>query len=127
MSVNYGSKRTVVGAGYGFRDWLAQRVSAYILAAYFVVIVGYLVGNPGLDYAQWKGFMSCTAMQIFSLLALLALAAHAWVGLWTVSTDYITSRQLGGKATALRLAFQAGYMVVNVIYVLWGFMILWSA
>ena len=57
----------------GVADWLAQRVSAYILAAYFVVIVGYLLCNPGLEYAQWKGFMSCTAMQIFSLLALLAL------------------------------------------------------
>jgi succinate dehydrogenase cytochrome b556 subunit len=43
----------------GVADWLAQRVSAYVLAAYFVVIVGYLLCNPDLEYAQWKDFMSC--------------------------------------------------------------------
>ena len=29
MAVNYGSKRVVVGAHYGLRDWLAQRVTAF--------------------------------------------------------------------------------------------------
>ena len=28
MSVNYGSKRVVVGAHYGLRDWMAQRITA---------------------------------------------------------------------------------------------------
>ncbi|OYU43907.1 MAG: succinate dehydrogenase, partial [Burkholderiales bacterium PBB4] len=27
MAVNYGSKRVVVGAHYGLRDWLAQRIT----------------------------------------------------------------------------------------------------
>ena len=28
MAVNYGSKRIVVGAHYGLRDWLVQRITA---------------------------------------------------------------------------------------------------
>ncbi|MFP3562496.1 succinate dehydrogenase, hydrophobic membrane anchor protein, partial [Paraburkholderia sp. SIMBA_049] len=34
MSVNnrVGSKRLVVGAHYGLRDWLAQRITAVIMA-----------------------------------------------------------------------------------------------
>ena len=32
MSVNFGSKRIVVGAHYGLRDWLAQRVTAALMA-----------------------------------------------------------------------------------------------
>ncbi|RYF69778.1 MAG: succinate dehydrogenase, hydrophobic membrane anchor protein, partial [Comamonadaceae bacterium] len=28
MAVNYGSKRIVVGAHYGLRDWLSQRITA---------------------------------------------------------------------------------------------------
>lgn len=110
----------------GISDWLAQRVSAYVLAAYFVVIVGYLLCNPGLEYAQWKGFMSCTAMQIFSLLALFALAAHAWVGMWTVFTDYVTERQMGAKATAIRIFLQTGMAICIFVYVVWGIQILWG-
>jgi succinate dehydrogenase / fumarate reductase membrane anchor subunit len=37
MSVNYGSKRTVVGAHYGIRDWLVQRVTAVLMALFTVV------------------------------------------------------------------------------------------
>jgi succinate dehydrogenase / fumarate reductase membrane anchor subunit len=110
----------------GVADWLAQRVSAYVLAAYFVVIVGYLLCNPDLEYVQWKDFMSCSAMQIFSLLALLALAAHAWVGLWTVFTDYVTERQMGAKATFIRIFLQAGMAICIFVYVVWGIQILWG-
>lgn len=111
----------------GLYDWLVQRATAVVLGVYFVVVAAFLVSHSELTYQAWREFITSPCMLIFSSLALLSLAAHAWVGLWTVSTDYLTARQLGGKATALRLAFQAGYMVVNVIYVLWGFMILWGA
>jgi len=110
----------------GVADWLVQRVSAYILAAYFVVIVGFLVFNPGVDYTQWHGFMTCTAMRIFSLLALLALAAHAWIGLWTVFTDYVTERQMGAKATVIRLFLQTGMAICIFVFVVWGIQILWG-
>lgn len=111
----------------GLYDWLIQRATAVILGVYFIVVIGYLASSSDLSYQAWRDFITCPAMAIFSSIALLSLAAHAWIGLWTVSTDYLTTRQLGGKATGLRLAFQAGYMVVNAIYVLWGFMILWGA
>ncbi len=35
MTVNYGSKRVVVGAHYGMRDWLSQRVTAALGAKLF--------------------------------------------------------------------------------------------
>ena len=111
----------------GLYDWLIQRATAVVLGVYFVVVLGFLASSGDVTYQAWKSFITAPAMLIFTSLALLSLAAHAWIGLWTVSTDYITTRQLGSKATALRLAFQAGYMVVNVIYVLWGFMIIWGA
>ena len=37
----------------GLYDWMAQRVSAVVLAAYFIFLIGYLVANPGIGYAQW--------------------------------------------------------------------------
>ena len=34
MAVNYGSKRIVVGAHYGLRDWIAQRLTAALMALF---------------------------------------------------------------------------------------------
>ena len=116
----------------GLSDWLIQRVSAYILGVYFVFILAYLlchgslVGQGNLDYAAWHGLMTHPAMRIFSLLALLSLAAHAWIGMWMVFTDYVTERQMGPKANALRLALQVGMILVNLVYVVWGIQILWG-
>lgn len=111
----------------GLYDWIIQRATAVVLGVYFVVVAGFLVCSGEVSYQSWHDFITSTGMVIFSSVALLSLAAHAWIGLWTVSTDYLTTRQLGGKATALRLAFQAGYMAVNAVYVIWGFRILWGA
>ena len=47
MSVNYGSKRTVVGAHYGIRDWLVQRVTAVLIVLFTVVVLAQLVFSQG--------------------------------------------------------------------------------
>ena len=41
-TVNYGSKRIVTGAGYGFRDWLAQRVTGTLMALFTVILLDLL-------------------------------------------------------------------------------------
>ena len=40
MAQNYGSKRLVVGAHYGLRDWLAQRITAALMALFTLVAAG---------------------------------------------------------------------------------------
>lgn len=111
----------------GLSDWLIQRVSAVILAAYFIFMGGYLLlKGASLDYVQWVELHQGIVMRIFSLLAILSLAAHAWIGLWAVLTDYITTRMMGPKATALRVLLQVGMIVVTVIYVIWAINILWG-
>ncbi|KZY33088.1 MULTISPECIES: succinate dehydrogenase, hydrophobic membrane anchor protein [unclassified Oleiphilus] len=103
----------------GLYDWMIQRVTAVVLAAYTVFILGYLVLNPDLTYMQWSELFSQTCVRVFSLLALLSLGAHAWIGLWTVSTDYL-------KAMVFRFIFQAGCGLVMFVYVVWGVQILWG-
>jgi len=34
-----GPKRLVVGAHYGLRDWLAQRITAVVMAVYTVILL----------------------------------------------------------------------------------------
>lgn len=110
----------------GLSDWLVQRVSAYILALYFLVLLFFLASSPHLTFTQWHGFFASTAMRIFSLLALLSLAGHAWVGLWTVLTDYVTTRQMGPLANFMRLVLQVGMAIFIFVYVVWGIQILWG-
>lgn len=110
----------------GLSDWLVQRVSAVILAVYFVVVLGFILINPNLSYETWHGFMTNTCMRIFNLLALLALIGHAWIGVWTVLTDYVTERQMGAKATFLRLVLQVGMVLMIFVLTVWGLQIFWG-
>ncbi|MDN3526039.1 succinate dehydrogenase, hydrophobic membrane anchor protein [Halomonas sabkhae] len=104
----------------GLSDWLLQRASAIVLALYSLFLVGYLLFSPGLDYAAWSGLFAQTWMRIFSLLAFVSLAAHAWVGLWTVTTDYL-------KPTGIRVAAQSIIILAIFVFLVWGIQVLWGA
>ena len=104
----------------GVSDWVIQRVSAVILALYTVFIVAYLLFNPGLDYVTWSNLFAQTWMRIFSLLAFISLAAHAWVGLWTVTTDYL-------KSTCVRFGAQIVIILAVFVFLVWGIQVLWGA
>mgnify|MGYP000100194003 CR=1 FL=1 len=108
----------------GLSDWLTQRVTAVVLLTYMIFITVVLLSGP--DYASWKALFSQTWVKVFSVAAILSVAMHAWIGMWSVSTDYLTERALGAKATVLRLVFQAACAIVLFTYVVWGIQILWS-
>jgi succinate dehydrogenase / fumarate reductase membrane anchor subunit len=110
----------------GLYDWLIQRVGALVLTAYTFFIVIYLVLNPDLTHAQWSGLFDQLWMRIFSLLTLVSFVTHAWIGLWSVLTDYITNRMMGAKATIIRLIVQITLGIVAVAYMVWGVEILWG-
>lgn len=110
----------------GLSDFIIQRVTAYILAAYTVFIVGYLQFNGDMTYADWRGLFDQTWMQIFTLLALLATCAHAWIGMWTIGTDYIREHYFGAGANGIRLLYQIACILGLAVYVIWGVQILWG-
>lgn len=110
----------------GLYDWMAQRVSAVLLAVYTLFLLGYLLMNPGLTYEQWVGLFSQNWMRIFSMLTLVALSVHAWVGMWTISTDYLTPMAMGKSATILRFLFQAACGLAMFVFFVWGVQILWG-
>ncbi|MCB1687560.1 MAG: succinate dehydrogenase, hydrophobic membrane anchor protein [Halioglobus sp.] len=108
----------------GLYDWLMQRVSAVILLAYFLYI-GAVVFS-GVDYAAWSDLFAQTWMRVFSLLALVSLGAHAWVGLWVVFTDYFTERLMGSTGNVIRLVAQVVSGLIMFTYLVWGIQILWG-
>ncbi|MGV0036123.1 MAG: succinate dehydrogenase, hydrophobic membrane anchor protein [Candidatus Azotimanducaceae bacterium WSBS_2022_MAG_OTU7] len=110
----------------GVSDWIIQRVSALVLAAYTLCIFGFIVLNPSLDFKTWSGFFNSTGLQIFTILALLSTCAHAWVGMWTIGSDYLQEHTLGSKATALRFIYQISCVLIIAAYLIWGITILWG-
>lgn len=108
----------------GLYDWLMQRVTAVILLAYFLFLGWVLAG--GVDYASWKALYGQTWMRVFSLLALLSLGIHAWVGLWAVFSDYLTERLMGTTGNVLRFVAQAVCAIIMFTYIVWGIQILWG-
>ncbi len=103
----------------GLRDWLIQRVTAVLLAAYTLFILGYLLFHPDLQFSQWHDLFNHPFMRISTFLVLIAIALHAYIGMWVVYTDYI-------KSTWLRLLIQVLTVIAFVAYLGWGFEILWG-
>ena len=110
----------------GLSDWLVQRFSALVLAAYTIFIVGFLILNPDLTYEAWSGLFDKLWMRVFTLLTIVSVAAHGWIGLWGVLTDYVTNRMMGPKATVIRMVILTVYAIVTLTFLVWGVEILWG-
>ena len=112
-------KRVVVGAHYGLRSWLVQRVSAVVMGLYTLLFVVILIVAPPAHYGAWKALFANQAMKLATLLFLASLFAHAWVGMRDILMDYI-------KPTMLRLALMVLVVVALIAYTVWTVQILWS-
>ena len=77
MSVNYGSKRIVVGAHYGLRDWLGQRVTAALMALFTLLVLAQVIFSKGpIGYDQWAGIFSSQWMKALTFTVIIALLYH---------------------------------------------------
>lgn len=108
----------------GLSDWLVQRVTAVILLAFFG-FVGVTIAS-GVSYDEWSALFAQTWMKIFTMLAILSLAAHAWIGMWGVFTDYLTERLMGSKGNVLRIGLQLLTSLSLVVFVIWGIQVVWA-
>ena len=70
--------RIIVGAHYGLRDWLAQRVTALVMLAYTVLFL--VVWPRPMSYAAWKALFAQGWMRFATFLVIASVLLHAWVG-----------------------------------------------
>ena len=119
MSVNYGSKRIVVGAHYGLRDWLSQRVTAGIMALFtFIVLLQILFTRGPMGYDKWAGIFAAQWMKVLTFSVIASLLWHVWVGMRDVWMDYI-------KPVWLRLLLQVFTIVWLTGCAGWAIQVLW--
>ncbi|MEY8689058.1 MAG: succinate dehydrogenase, hydrophobic membrane anchor protein [Leptothrix sp. (in: b-proteobacteria)] len=118
MAQNHGSKRIVVGAHYGLRDWLSQRITAVLMALFTVLLIAQvLLGGP-MGYDRWAGIFSQQWMKVLTFVLIVSLAWHAWVGMRDIWMDYI-------KPVGVRLGLQVATIVWLVGCAGWAVQVLW--
>lgn len=119
MSVNYGSKRLVVGAHYGLRDWLAQRITGLLMALFTLIVLAQVIFTKGaIGYDTWAGIFSAQWMKTLTFAVIVALLYHAWVGLREILMDY-------ARPTSVRLTLQVVSLVWLVGCAGWAIQVLW--
>jgi succinate dehydrogenase / fumarate reductase membrane anchor subunit len=118
MSQNYGSKRIVVGAHYGMRDWLSQRVTAVLMALFTIALIAQVLFGGPLGYDRWAAIFSTQWMRLLTFVTIVALAWHAWVGVRDIWMDYV-------KPVGVRLLLQVFTIVWLVACAGWAIQVLW--
>eukprot|EP01137_Pigoraptor_chileana_P018219 Opistho-2@77367 len=119
MAVNYGAKRIVVGAHYGLRDWLSQRVTAALMALFTLLVLGQVIFTSGpIGYDKWAGIFAAQWMKVLTFVVIVALLYHVWVGMRDIWMDYI-------KPVWLRLSLEIGTIVWLVGCAGWSIQVLW--
>ncbi len=103
----------------GLRDWIFQRLSALIIAIYSLGLIGYILFTPELQFGEWRALYALSWVKVATLLFVLALVYHAWIGMWSVFTDYV-------KNFKVRCFLHAGVLILLTACFLWAVMILWS-
>jgi len=116
---NIGPRRLVVGAHYGVKDWLAQRVTAIVMAVYTVILLVTFLTGQNFTYEGWAGLFSRQWFKLFSLVTFLALYYHAWVGIRDIWMDYV-------KSAGLRLFLMLATIFWLLACAAWTVQILWS-
>lgn len=119
MSVNYGSHRTVVGAHYGIRDWLSQRVTAVLMAVFTLLVLAQVIFTKGpISYELWSGIFAAQWMKTLTFVVFLSLFYHVWVGMRNVFMDYV-------KPYAFRLVMHVFAIIWLAGCTGWAIQVLW--
>lgn len=118
MAQNFGSKRIVVGAHYGLRDWLSQRVTAALMALFTVAVIVQILLPGEMGYDKWSGIFSQQWMKVLTFVVIVALLYHVWVGMRDVWMDYV-------KPVGVRLTLQVFTIAWLVGCTGWAIQVLW--
>jgi succinate dehydrogenase / fumarate reductase, membrane anchor subunit len=119
MAVNYGSKRLVVGAHYGLRDWLSQRVTAAVMALFTLILLVQVIFSKGpIGYEKWAGIFAAQWMKVLTFTVVVSLLWHVWVGMRDVFMDYV-------KPVGVRLLLLVFTIVWLTACAGWAVQVLW--
>jgi succinate dehydrogenase / fumarate reductase membrane anchor subunit len=110
----------------GLSDWVVQRATAVILTLYFSWVMAFFLFKSNIDHTVLTAFFGSPAMKVAGTLAVVSTVAHAWIGMWTIGTDYLRPAHVGDHATSVRFAYQAVCLLVLFVYLTWAMRLVWQ-
>jgi succinate dehydrogenase / fumarate reductase membrane anchor subunit len=113
-------KHHLVGAHYGLRDWLVQRLTAVVMLVYIGAFALFFVfAGRSMSFELWRALFATTWVRIFTSVTLLAMFWHAWVGVRDIWMDYVKPLGLRVMLHALTAVWLVGSLVY-MVNVVWG-------
>lgn len=110
--------RIVVGAHYGLKDWLAQRVTAIIMAVYTLVLGVAVLAGGAESQESWRALIGSTFFRFVTPLFVISLCYHAWIGIRDIWMDYI-------NAASVRVVLHVLTILALTGYAVWAVQIIW--
>lgn len=117
MSERSNSKR-------GLLDFLLQRLTSVVVAIYMVHLVIIFSINSDMNYVAWREYLTSGYALILASLAILSVVVHAWIGMWTIGTDYLSGT---GMKKIGRLSYQVVVLIALALYMFWALGLIWGA
>ncbi len=112
--------------------WYTQRYTSLIILCYLIYILSFIFTNQDINFFSWSDFFLSFQVRFLSSIVFLVIVLHAFIGLWTVATDYLTKRTLGylnislsRGADALRHIYYLIFGLLGVMYLTAIFYIIW--
>lgn len=104
---------------HALREWLMQRFTGAVMALYTVLVAVTLWMQRPSQYDAWKALFSTGWMRAATLVFLLSLFWHAWLGMRDILIDYV-------KPATLHRILKTLVVLALAAYAVWSIRILWS-
>ena len=112
--------------------WYTQRYTSLIILSYLIYIFSFIFNNQDINFFSWSDFFLSFQGRFLSSIVFLVIVLHAFIGLWTVGTDYLTKRTLGflnvslsRRADTLRYIYYLIFGLLGIVYLTAIFYIIW--
>ena len=103
----------------GLTDWLIQRFTAFYMVLCVGALIFFLVNHPVLSFAEWHGLFQHITIKVITVLFVISLLWHAWIGIWTVLTDYLHDGITRTWINSLILFALTGFLIM-ILFILWS-------
>ena len=112
--------------------WNAQRYSSVLILAYLIYILSFIFSNDEINFFSWSNFFLSFEVRFITSIVFIMIVMHAFIGLWTVGTDYLTHRTLGflnkslsRRANLLRNTYFFIFGLLGLVYLISILYIIW--
>ena len=112
--------------------WYTQRYTSIVILSYLIYILSFIFTNQDINFFSWSDFFLSFQVRFLSSIVFFVIVLHAFFGLLTVGTDYLTKRTLGflsvslsRRADTLRHVYYLIFGLLGIVYLTAILYIIW--